>query len=277
MTLDLLTFDLRWESIAIGYFTYLLTVALAGRRFSRARPRALVGTVLCGVVLGLQASPGIGLRLGPLAFAFAVPLAVLLGGYWLSGSFFVGPMRRAEEWLMAVDERFLRRPGILAAYHRGPRAVREFFETAYVLVYAVIPAGVATLALGGHSEAIPHFWAVVLLAEFVSYGTMPWVQTRSPRVLESPPSAVDGMPVVRRLNASILDRGSIQANTVPSGHAAGAVATALAVADAIPVAGMVFMIIAAAIVAATVLGRYHYLVDSLLGIVVAVGAWGLCR
>jgi membrane-associated phospholipid phosphatase len=268
---------LRWESIAIGYFIYLLTVSLVGRRFSKARERAFAGTVICGAVLGAQALPEIGLQLDPLVFAIAVPLPVLLGGYWLSGSFFVSPMRRVEAWLMAVDNRFLRHPGILDAYHEGPRIVREFFEAAYVLVYAIIPAGVATLALGGHSDAIPRFWAVVLLAEFVSYGTMPWVQTRSPRVLESPKRAVQSELAIRRLNASILNRGSIQANTVPSGHAAGAVATALAVADAMPVAGIVFMLIAAAIVAATVLGRYHYLVDSLLGIVVAVGAWAFCR
>jgi membrane-associated phospholipid phosphatase len=83
-------------------------------------------------------------------------------------------------------------------------------------------------------------------------------------------------PVIRRLNSAILDRGSIQANTVPSGHAAGAVATALAVADVMPLAGVVFLIVAAGIVAATVLGRYHYLVDSILGVAVAVGAWYLC-
>ena len=86
-------------------------------------------------------------------------------------------MRHVEEWLMAVDERFLRRTGILART-TGPRLVRELFEMAYVLVYAVIPAGVATLAIGGHPDAVPRFWAVVLLAEFVSYGTMPWLQTR---------------------------------------------------------------------------------------------------
>ena len=268
---------LRWESIAIGYFTYLLAVALVGRRFSGARTRAFAATAICAVVLGAQASPRFGLRLDPLVFAIVVPLPVLLGGYWLSGSFFVSPMRRVEEWLMAVDDRFLRRPGVLAAYNGGPRFVREFFEAAYVLVYAVIPAAVATLALGGHSDAIPRFWAVVLLAEFISYGTMPWVQTRSPRVLEPLPRAVQPEPAIRRLNASILNRGSIQANTVPSGHAAGAVATALAVADAMPVAGAVFLLIAAAIVAATVLGRYHYLVDSLLGIIVALGAWGFIR
>jgi membrane-associated phospholipid phosphatase len=117
----------------------------------------------------------------------------------------------------------------------------------------------------------------VLLAEFIAYGAMPWLQTRPPRVMEHAAGMRHPQSTLRRFNASILDRGSIQANTVPSGHAAGAVATALAVVDVMPHAGVVFLVIAGAIVAATVLGRYHYLVDSLLGIAVAVGVWGFCR
>ena len=265
----------RWEWIAIGYFTYLLIVAVADRRFTRARVRTFVGTVVCGAVLAVQSLQW--LRIDALTFAILVPLPVLLVGYWLSGLFFVSPMRDAEQWLMAIDRRFLRRPGILAAYESSSRVVHELLESAYVLVYLVIPAGVATLALGGHPEAIPRFWTIVLLAAFISYGAMPWLQTRPPRVLEHAFGLRHPESAVRRFNATILDRGSIQANTVPSGHAAAAVATGLAVADAMPLAGLMFLILAAAIVAATVLGRYHYLVDSLLGIVVAVGAWSLCR
>ena len=178
---------------------------------------------------------------------------------------------------MAMDDRLLRRSGILAAYDAGPRIVRELFETAYVLVYPVIPAAVVTLAIGGHLDAVPRFWATVLLAEFVSYGMLPWLQTRPPRAIESAAGGMHPPSAVRQFNAAILSRGSIQVNTVPSGHAAGAVATALAVADVMPVAGIVFALLAAAIVAATVLGRYHYLVDSLLGALVAVGAWLICR
>jgi membrane-associated phospholipid phosphatase len=186
-------------------------------------------------------------------------------------------MQNIERLLMASDDRLLRQTGVLSAYAASPQLVHEFFETAYLLVYLVIPAGVVTLAIGGHPDAIPRFWAIVLLAEFFSYGTMPWVQTRPPRALEVPDESVQRLSVIRRLNATVLDRGSIQANTIPSGHAAGAVATALAVTDAMPPAGAVFLIVAACIVAATVLGRYHYLVDSILGIVVAFGAWHFCR
>jgi len=268
---------LRWEWIAFAYYVYLLVVAFADTRFVRARVPTLAGVVACGVVLGAQAFASPGLRINALTFAILVPIPVLLIGYWLSGLFFVRPMPEVEAWLMSVDRRFLRQPGIFAAYEASPRFVRESLELAYLLVYPVIPAAVATLLLGGHVSALPRFWTVVLLAEFIAYGAMPWLQTRPPRVIEGAAGMRHPQSTLRRFNASILDRGSIQANTIPSGHAAGAVATALAVVDVMPHAGVVFLVVAAAIVAATVLGRYHYLVDSLLGITVAVGVWGFCR
>jgi hypothetical protein len=268
---------LRWESIAIAYYAYLFVVALVVRRFAHARLPALAGTVACFVVLAAQILPWFGSSIDRLTFAVLVPMPVLLIGYWLSGLFFVSPMPRVEAWLMDIDRRFLRRPGILAAYAESPPIVRESFELAYLLVYPVIPAAVAALVLGGYSYALPRFWTIVLLAEFVAYGAMPWLQTRPPRVIERAIGMRHPASTLRQFNASILDRGSIQANTIPSGHAAGAVATALAVADVMPLAGVVFLVLAAAIVAATVLGRYHYLIDSLLGIVVAAGVWWLCR
>ena len=75
---------------------------------------------------------------------------MLLAGYWLSGLFFVRPMPDVEGWLMSVDRQLLRQPGIFAAYEASPRFVREALELAYVLVYPVIPAAVATLVIGGH-------------------------------------------------------------------------------------------------------------------------------
>lgn len=267
---------LRWEWIAVGYYAYLLIVALMVGRFARARTATLAGTIACIVVIAAQAFSPLSPRLHQIAFAIVVPSLVLLLGYRLSGLFFTSPMRAVERWLMAVDDRFLRRPGIFDAYEAGPRVVRELIETAYVLVYPVIPAAAVTLIMGGHPEALPRFWATVLLAEFISYGMLPWLQTRSPRAIE-PAASTHSQLAVRRFNAAILDRGSIQVNTVPSGHAAGAVATALAVVDVMPTAGIVFLALAAAIVLSTVLGRYHYLVDSLLGMGVAVVAWVICR
>jgi hypothetical protein len=264
----------RWEWIAVAYYAYLTVVSFVDRRFVRARTGAIAATAICYAVVGAQLFAGAAFGLNPIAFALLVPLPVLLAGYWLSGLFFVRPSPRLEQWLMAIDDCLVRRPGILAAYQSGPRVVREAAELAYLLVYLVIPAGVAALTLGGRPDAVPRFWAVVLLAEFISYGMLPWLQTRPPRAIECDRHLDSAL---RRFNGAILNRGSIQVNTIPSGHAAGAVATALAVSDAMPLAGVMFLLLAAAIVAATVLGRYHYLVDSLLGILVAVAAWLMYR
>jgi PAP2 superfamily len=268
---------LRWEWIAVAYYAYLLVTALAIRRFARARTAALVGTIAWGVVIGAQSWLPDGPAAGGPTFTMVMPLVILLVGYWLSGLFFVKPMHALERWLMEIDDRVLRLPGILAGYDAAPRIVRELFEAAYVLVYPVIPAAVATLVIGGHGDALPRFWSTVLLAAFVAYGMLPWLQTRPPRAIESAAGKIHPPSAVRRLNGAILSRGSIQVNTIPSGHAATAVAIALAVADVMPAAGIVFGLLAAAIVAATVLGRYHYLVDSLLGVLVAVSAWVICR
>ncbi|MEZ5288944.1 MAG: phosphatase PAP2 family protein [Vicinamibacterales bacterium] len=114
---------------------------------------------------------------------------------------------------------------------------------------------------------------MVFAAVLSCYGLLPWLQCRPPRIVEPPrPDAARPGPL-RRLNERILSAGSIQANTIPSGHAAGAVAIGLAVWSVFPAAGAVLLVIGLGISAATVLGRYHYLTDSVLGIAVAIAAW----
>jgi membrane-associated phospholipid phosphatase len=243
--------------------------------FARAR-RPLLAAALAAwagwAVFALVPGVGVGIA-SSIALQVALPALVLLLGYWLSGLLFVRPDVRLERWLQAVDERILTATGLLDGVRRAPRVIREYLELSYLLVYLVVPAGALTLALGGHADRVGWFWAVVLLAEFTCYGTLPWVQTRPPRTLE----AAAGQPtaMLRRLNESVARRASIQVNTLPSGHAAGAVAAALAVGSAMPLAGSVFLLLAASIVVATVLGRYHYLTDSALGVLVAVAIWCL--
>jgi hypothetical protein len=264
----------RWESIALLYVSYPAVVSLTRSEFSRAR-----GPLLAVVVVGWAwralatvsgrefAQPGIVLDV-------IVPALTLLLGYRLSGLFFVRPNVGLERRLRMADERFLTRSGLLARFRAAPRLVQESFELCYLLVYLVVPAGAATLAIG-HSDQVGRFWTVVFLAEFASYGMLPWIQTRPPRVLEEVARPTPSAVLLRRLNLAVLSRGSIQVNTVPSGHAAGAVATALAVGPVMPVAGAVFLGLAALVVLATVLGRYHYVVDSVLGVLVALAAWSL--
>jgi membrane-associated phospholipid phosphatase len=71
----------------------------------------------------------------------------------------------------------------------------------------------------------------------------------------------------------VLRLGSNEVNTLPSGHAAGAVAVALALGSLDLVLAVPFMLLAAAILVATVVGRYHFVVDTVAGTVVALASW----
>jgi membrane-associated phospholipid phosphatase len=266
---------MHWQWVAVGYILYLAAVSVTRPEFERARRPLLLAAVVACVSLAIAiVSAKSGGSLAP-SLEVILPALILLAGYWLSGLLFVQPDVRIERWLGSVDDTVLTRSGVLAWFHGAPRAVAAYFELSYLLVYLVVPAGAATLAVSGHSEQVGRFWTVVLLAEFICYGMLPWIQTRPPRVLEGASGGAPRTLLLRRLNLGLVNRASIQANTVPSGHAAGALATALAVGSTMPAAGAAFLALAVSIAVATVLGRYHYLVDSVLGVLVAVGAWTL--
>jgi membrane-associated phospholipid phosphatase len=264
----------RWSWVAVGYVSYLAVVSLTRPQFRNARLPLVIATAVAWAALGagvLSESSSL-----PAPWLDVIlPALVLLAGYWLSGLLFLQPDRRIERWLVSVDEVLLTRTGVLAWLDRAPRVVDEYLELAYLLVYLAVPAGAATLVVAGHGNEVNRFWTVVLLAEFACYGMLPWIQTRPPRVVESAPTRAPRALRSRPLNLAIVDRASIQANTVPSGHTAGAMATALAVGSTMPGAGAVFLVVAVSIAVAAVTGRYHYVVDSVLGLVVAVVAWAL--
>jgi hypothetical protein len=199
------------------------------------------------------------------------PPAFLLCGYWLSGPFFRDPQTGLERWLLRADAHGFARLGVGAWLERAPRIVVELLEAAYAADYIVVGGG-ALLIWSWGADALSRYWTVVLVAELACYAALPWVRTRPPRALE-PPGPLDRRPLVwRQVNRAILDRASVQANTLPSGHVAGAVAAALAVMSIWPAAGGALMIAAALIAVSAVAGRYHYGADVILGAAVALGA-----
>jgi len=261
---------LCWESIALGYVSYLAITSLAFPRFVRARRVAVAAAILCWPLMPVVSSAGI-----PEGIRGLFPALVLLAGYWLSGSFFVGPMPRVEMRLRRLDEVLLDRTGVRARYRQARPLVHHAFELAYLLAYPMVPAGALLLLAGGHADRLGPFWATVMLAAFAAYGVLPWVQTRPPRGLGPKAGPPHPVTALRRLNQSVLDRASVQVNTIPSGHTAAALAVALAVIPAMPVAGALLLALALLIAAATVLGGYHYALDSVLGVLVAFGACAL--
>ena len=243
-------------------------LAPAGRAGPPA-PRHHRGAPRRGLDLGRVATVGMGLgHRWPLATATANPHLLLALGRVLPCAD-DGRRSLAGEWRsMAV-----RATGSRCARLRGPRVVLELLEAAYLGVYLVLPAGFAVARALDPSLDADRFWPGVVVATLASYGMLPWIQTRPPRAIADH-MAIDGRDLaIRRVNLAVLDRGSIHVNTFPSGHAAGATAIAIAVAAVSPVAGAVFAILAAGIVLGSIAGRYHYALDSLAGILVAVLTW----
>ncbi len=271
-------FDLRqlWitEWIVCGFFLYLIVLSrLRPLAPERRRRVLLVGLVCIALSLMLsQLRPSPSLRI----IRDWVPAVYLLQSYWMCGLFFQWPSLGMERRLLAFDRWMFERSGLRRAASRAPRLVASWFEASYLLAYPFVPVGFGVFLALGHRDRADEFWMATLIAGFTSYGMLPWIQTRPPRALAADrPLWMPHLPL-RRLNAAVLQRMSVQVNTCPSGHAATAVAVALTlVAAGAPATGAGFGFMAASIVAATVLARYHYAVDTLLGLAVGIAAWGI--
>ena len=260
------------EWIVIGFFAYLIFLALL-LHITSSRRRRVVGVGVGCIALAATLS-----QLPPSAAVLVtrewLPAVSLVQGYWLCGLFFRRPMVGVERWLLEIDRTLFR---VLRGYNlleRGPRIVLEYFELTYLLVYAFVPGCFGLLCWLGFRGAADNYWTTILIAGFGAYGILPWIQTRPPRSLE-PESPLDARgSLCRRLNLSVLKQASVQVNTFPSGHASTAIAAALAIASVHLPLGVVVLVLASSITVATVLGRYHYALDSVLGAVLGgIGWW----
>lgn len=240
--------------MAAVYFAYLTCVAIA-----RLKPRPAllsIATLLSVFVVGMP---------------HIMPLVYLLVGYWLPALTVSEPNVRFEQRLLHIDRRLFGAEGLTRFERNAPQPLIEYLELAYLLCYAVVPAGYACLLLAGYgADTIDRFWSIVLLASFLCYGLLPWLPTRAPRAIE--PSRGAGRSSIRQLNMAVLNRASVQWNTFPSGHTAASVATAIAVAEDMPLAGLVLGVVAISIAAGSVVGRYHYAADAVAGALMAIVA-----
>lgn len=251
-----------WAAASVPYFTYIAAVALLLRGLT---PRARV--LACAGAAGglLLATLGSSVAAFWLRFLVLPPLTLLVA-YWCSGLLWVRPMERFESFFVQSDRRL--RISLIAA--RAPRPLAEILELAYAGVYPLIPTALALSYAWTPEPDADRFWTVILVTDFICFGMLPWVQTRPPRMLE--PAAPWGSRF-RSFNVKLLGETSIGVNTVPSGHAAEAVAAALLVSGA-PAPVIASMWLAAlAVSAGAVLGRYHFALDAMAGWAVALAVW----
>ena len=257
--------------IVCGFFAYLIALAWMFTLSGRRRVRVLLVGLVCVGLVGMLSQ--LRLQLPMRVARDWVPALYLLQGYWLCGLFFARPMLGLEEGLLRVDRRLFAVARLAALVRAAPRALLELLELAYLCAYPFILATFGFVYASGQRAEADRFWTAVLLASFGCYGMLPWLQTRPPRLIE-PAGPIDQRPLVsRRLNIAVLDWGSIRVNTLPSGHAATALAATLVAGELLPGLLPILVAITLAITLATVVGRYHYTLDTVLGLAVGVGGW----
>ena len=244
------------ELLALVYFVSFGAAALALSR-RRARWAVTLGWAAGGVAITLTAT------LAPGMLRDWWLLAALPVAYWAPAPLTADANVRLERWLLAVDDR-------LGLTRGGPTA-GGLLELAYLLVYPIVPVGLLAV-IASRPELAADYCLALLLAVLPCYGLLPLLSTRPPRVLV--PSEISaartGAATVRRANVRVLGACSNAWNTLPSGHAAGAAAVAVMVARSGSPWAPVFVVLAVGIALGTVRGRYHYSVDTILGVALGV-------
>jgi PAP2 superfamily protein len=264
------------EWISLLAFSGLLLLARLRRDLSGTKRLKITALGAGGMAIALLVSLLLPAWIHPLAARVCrdwVPLLQILLFYHQAGEFVTGPNIRVEERLLRWDARFVAPPLKWCAHSGLGGLIFTCFEIAYLSYYPSLPLALAALYLEGHAREAGRFWAVVLLATYISFSVLPLLATRPPRVLSEKWSAQFPSGKMRAFNLWILRRGSIHANTCPSGHVAITAACALALLLTGPLwVGLGFVGIAMSIALGAVAGRYHYGPDAILGVLTAVFA-----
>ena len=248
------------ESLAAAYSSVFL---VAGAWRARTHTTAWRAVTLALAGLAVATSGGMAATVGGELLRAWWLLGFLPLAYWMPAPLVGRPYQGLEAWLLAID----RRLGL------GPVVPALPLELAYLLVYPFVPAGLlAVLAAGGISAN--QYWLGVLTAVLPCYGLLPVAATRPPRALITPTGPAP-VGAVRHVNVWFLAVFGNQWNTLPSGHAAGAVAVAILVWAAGSPFMPVVAVLALGICFATISGRYHYVVDTVLGVALGVLAAGV--
>jgi membrane-associated phospholipid phosphatase len=215
-----------------------------------------------------------------------LPVVLMLVPYWQTGQFFRGPNPKVQRWLLRIDLRWIGRTAARSGTARTRLGLA--LEIAYVFCYPFVPLGLAALYIGGRRTHADFFWLVVLIATYLCYAITPFFPAMPPRdgtksapgVLTPATGAIDlsagPQNHGRRFNRWIQEWGSIHAISFPSAHVASTLAVSLVLLRWMPVTGPCFLAGAVLIAVAAVAGRYHYLLDVLLGAAVALSVFAVC-
>jgi membrane-associated phospholipid phosphatase len=262
-----------WEWLVLVYFLYLAIVAFVQPAMRRRRVQ--VCAVAVAVSMLVLSAPHF-VKTSVFADVRSIlPVGYIGIGYWLSGRFFLQPMRKWEHRLAAGNRWLSPRLDLNTWVRRTHRFCLEWLEFVYSTTFLLVPAGYATLLLLGDSSLIKYYWTLVISAEFIPFAMLPWIQTRPPWAIQ-PPGVIDARRVyLRQFSMAMVRHASIRANTFPSGHAAASLAIGLAVARGSSRIGVLFLGLALSSAFACIIGGYHYILDVAAGIALTLVLWAI--
>ncbi len=159
---------------------------------------------------------------------------------------------------------------IVASEWYGAVWFSEILHFGYVSYYLLVPAAGIWAAMAGGPRGLERFAFTVALAFFICYACFAVFPVAGPRYefvrIEGPLTEGPIFELVHR----ILENGSSKGTAFPSSHIAATLAAWLAAGRESRKALLVLSPLAIALTLGTVYGRFHYGIDSVLGIAVAV-------
>ncbi|HVN78274.1 MAG TPA: phosphatase PAP2 family protein [Terriglobia bacterium] len=251
------------EWINVAFFLLLSVLAWvrpsARRRWRRA---TLIG------------SAGIGLTLAAAYFQQAfpsvlrdwLPAPLMLFVYWQAGGFVDRPNEALQARLEEFDSRVMR----VWRHFRGISLLETYLEFAYLLCYPLIPLSLGALYLKHLANYTDRYWLIVLPATYLCYILVPFIQVLPPRLLGREQESRGKYNLIRSFNLWILQHASIQVVTFPSAHVASTTAASLVLLQLMPSMGLIFLLLSISIMVGAVVGRYHYALDAILGLMLAI-------
>lgn len=265
------------EYLIIVYFSYSAAVSavLPIERTITAVTVTLNATVIAGLSLLAYAHRLRGRRLlAVLRDWYPMPLVLLA---YREMGWFARPHGEPvlERSWVKWDKLLLSDWGLREAIESLGALLPSILEVSYSLVYTIAPFSLAVIYLYRRRQRAEAFLFTFLAGVLVSYALFPYFPSEPPRTVFPGEEFPRIETVFRRFNWWLLGGYGIHTSVFPSAHVSGAFSAAFAMMGVLPEkkwVGRTLLVLAILIATATVYGRYHYAVDVVAGLAVALGA-----
>ena len=184
-----------------------------------------------------------------------------------------------QRWIL-LDRLLLYGWGGRSAIECCGSLVPSLLELSYLVLYAVPPALLGVIYLGGRRRHADRYLSTLFAGSLTAYALLPLFPSGSPRDLFPGQDLPSVITILRSINLWLLDTLDIHTSVFPSGHVAVAFSSAFGVMRVFPERrwlGRLLLTFAALVTISTVYARYHYAVDGLAGLTISLAAFHVSR